>query len=165
MADPVTAGLLIGAAGVQIYGQVKGANAEAAAMEVDAQFKREQAEEVDRKARSAVDFMERDISTQAANIISSAAAGNVDSTSGSTLDVLEDTLTWMHREVSEYQKGEAFASAQLRKGADLQDAQARDTRKAGVIGGITAGLAGGAKAYGSIKASTNDGKTTGLKKT
>ncbi len=130
--DPFTI-MAIAGMGLQVYGMISGANAEADAAEADAESKRLQADEVIRRNRD----METDIRREGVKLhgqqVSAYAKSGVDM-GGSPLLALEDTQYGIERELQQRRQEAAFSAKQLRSGASISNALASDKRTAGWIG-------------------------------
>lgn len=135
--------------GISIYGQIKESEDRAAAMEMDAQLRQSQAEEIRRRQQINERIILREAQELQSQQMAAFAAAGVDIGTGAPLMVAEQTMARARERIMLERYEAVFTAEQVRKGAKIQLGLADSARTAGQLG-----------AYGTLL--TGVGKTASL---
>jgi hypothetical protein len=145
MADPVTA-VAITSFGISAASQIVSANSKADAARKEAANKNLQADEVLTASKREQGLLSIKGDRAQGQALQAYGEANVD-ISGSSLLQLEDIARQTNSESLAMDHAARFRASQLRAGADIANSQANDTQTAGLLGGASTLLQGGASLY------------------
>jgi hypothetical protein len=144
--DPITAGMLAGTA-LQVWGNWQASQAQAKQHELQAALNEAQAKETLERSRINTTEMLKEEAHLIGTQTSQFAKAGVDVGGATPLLVQAHTIMESRRQISNMQREAEFRAAMLRAGAASDMALAGETRKAGVLSGIGAGIDTGLRLY------------------
>jgi len=145
MAFPFLLAAAVVGTGMSIYGQIKGAEADAEAMKRNAASRELEASEIMKRTKVNQDILEEEGQILLGD--QETFLGSRGTTFGSPLLILTRTATKIAREKSNMQMESEFRAHQLRSGANISRGLADERKQAGQLGAAGTLLTSGARIY------------------